>query len=158
MTAPRQSGRRWAWKSTPSRVSHSTTEEILLQNCSINRHFEAGPRKQGVLYRLPLTPWTPKSCMVNLQPISQAGRRGFDPRLPLHTEGTPLLKRKSVSPSRLTSRVYQWLGTPLFRRPRWLPPCGPPQCHLFLTNIKMARTNRLLSDFGPNGDTAKGPI
>ena len=49
-----------------------------------NRAAGKGSVKTIALYDQKTAPLTPKSFIYNRRSYSQAGRRGFDPRLPLH--------------------------------------------------------------------------
>jgi hypothetical protein len=50
----------------------------------INQEGENGSLKNLDLYDQKTAPLTPNSFIYNRYPFSQAGRRGFEPRLPLH--------------------------------------------------------------------------
>ena len=50
----------------------------------INQEIENGSLKNIDLYDQKTAPLTPNSFIYNRHPFSQAGRRGFEPRLPLH--------------------------------------------------------------------------
>jgi hypothetical protein len=61
---------------------------FLLHFCSIKRSHEADPRKYRGLTSPKINAVDAKICVFNLRSISQAGRRGFDPRPPLHPFNT----------------------------------------------------------------------
>jgi hypothetical protein len=80
-----------------------------------------GPRRISELGSLVSTPWTPKSFIYNRAIISQAGRRRFDPGLPLqlfNKLASPDFKACSKmlqNPSHITGRAFSNASTASFR-------------------------------------------
>jgi hypothetical protein len=79
--------------------SASSTHASYYSIYSINDGLADRPRGISELGCLVSTPWTHKSFIDKRRLISQAGRRGFEPRLPLHVfnslRGLPPEKRRT---------------------------------------------------------------
>src|SRR5437899_448117 len=69
---------------------------------SIRNDLETRRRRISELHCLVSTPWTHKSFIYKRPLNSQAGRRGFDPRLPLH-----VFNHLHTSPNQLLSHLSQ---------------------------------------------------